>query len=98
MPVSSSRSGSRSHGARWQTLVMLTALAGVLLWAKLRLVSNMPRSVYADPKPAAPRPEPRAGAASGPGLDSRQAPAVDASAQSAGGVQGDAPGSANPGR
>ncbi len=26
------------------------ALAGVLIWAKLRLVSNVPRSVYADPK------------------------------------------------
>jgi hypothetical protein len=31
-------------------MLALGAVAGILLWAKLRLVSNMPRSVYADPK------------------------------------------------
>jgi hypothetical protein len=31
-------------------MLALGAVAGILLWAKLRLVSNMPRSVYAEPK------------------------------------------------
>jgi hypothetical protein len=102
MRASNSRSGSRPHGARWQTLVMLTALAGVLLWAKLRLVSNMPRSVYADPK-AAGRADLRPDAAPGPGRDSRQAPArgtspVDSSAHDSGGTQDRDSGTQLPGR
>ncbi len=31
-------------------LLCLGALAGVLIWAKLRLVTDIPRSAYADPK------------------------------------------------
>lgn len=44
------------HGPRLCTtrslslLLCLGALAGVLIWAKLRLVTDIPRSAYADPK------------------------------------------------
>lgn len=31
-------------------LLCLGALAGVLIWAKLRLVTDIPRSAYADPR------------------------------------------------
>ena len=31
-------------------LMCLGALAGVLIWAKLRLVTDIPRSAYADPR------------------------------------------------
>ncbi len=31
-------------------LFCLGALAGVLIWAKLRLVTDIPRSAYADPR------------------------------------------------
>lgn len=31
-------------------LFCLGALAGILIWAKLRLVTDIPRSAYADPK------------------------------------------------
>ncbi|HLO41995.1 MAG TPA: hypothetical protein VK176_13295 [Phycisphaerales bacterium] len=43
---------SKFQGPRRGVAFMLAlgALAGVLLWAKLRLVSNMPRSVYAQPR------------------------------------------------
>ncbi|MCC6427034.1 MAG: hypothetical protein IT435_09465 [Phycisphaerales bacterium] len=44
-------------------ILAMVALAGVLLWAKLRLVSNMPRSVYAEPKAKAVDPAPASGAA-----------------------------------
>jgi hypothetical protein len=32
------------------SILALSAVAGLLLWAKLRLVANIPRSVYADPE------------------------------------------------
>lgn len=32
------------------SVVMFAMVFGLLIWAKLRLVSGMPRSVYADPK------------------------------------------------
>ncbi len=31
-------------------LIALTAVAGLLIWAKLRLVTNFPRTVLADPE------------------------------------------------
>ncbi|KAA0216746.1 MAG: hypothetical protein DYG94_06220 [Leptolyngbya sp. PLA3] len=31
-------------------LLALTAVAGLLIWAKLRLVTNFPRTVLADPE------------------------------------------------
>lgn len=31
--------------------VAMAAVAGLLIWSKLRLVSDIPRSAYADPKP-----------------------------------------------
>ena len=31
-------------------MLCLGALAGVLIWAKLRLVTDIPRSAYADPR------------------------------------------------
>jgi hypothetical protein len=34
-------------------LLCLGALAGVLIWAKLRLVTDIPRSAYADPNETA---------------------------------------------
>ena len=94
MPVPNTR--SRSRGARWQTLVALTALAGVLLWAKLRLVSNMPRSVYADPKPAVPRPDPRSSDAASSVVPGH-APSDDGHAENADGG-GDTPASTLPSR
>ncbi len=35
-------------------LLCLGALAGVLIWAKLRLVTDIPRSAYANPREAFP--------------------------------------------
>lgn len=35
------------------------ALAGVLIWAKLRLVENIPRSAYAEPDRALNEPDPQ---------------------------------------
>lgn len=39
---------------RWKGLrtsvIAFTALAGLLIWAKLRLVTNFPRTVLADPE------------------------------------------------
>jgi len=44
---------SRKPHARFVTsLALMGALAGVLIWSKLRLSTNMPRSAYADPKDA----------------------------------------------
>lgn len=43
---------SKSHWHRLRTnLFALTAVAGLLIWAKLRLVTNFPRTVLADPEP-----------------------------------------------
>lgn len=40
----------RTRGMRRAGFAMsLMAVAGVLIWAKLRLVTNIPRSVYAEP-------------------------------------------------
>lgn len=40
--------------SRWKVLrsnvIAFTALAGLLIWAKLRLVTNFPRTVLADPE------------------------------------------------
>lgn len=42
---------SKSHWHRLRTnLFVLTAFAGLLIWAKLRLVTNFPRTVLADPE------------------------------------------------
>lgn len=46
------RRARRGNARRLATAIALSGLAAVLLWGKLRLVSNMPRSVVADPKPA----------------------------------------------
>ncbi len=35
---------------RGRTVVALTALAGLLIWSKLRLVTDFPRTVLADPE------------------------------------------------
>ncbi len=44
---------SLSKHTRNLTLVLcMGMLAGVLIWAKLRLVTDIPRSAYADPKEA----------------------------------------------
>ena len=40
----------RTRGMRQAGFAMsLMAVAGVLIWAKLRLVTNIPRSAYAEP-------------------------------------------------
>ncbi|RMH14490.1 MAG: hypothetical protein D6695_01065 [Planctomycetota bacterium] len=44
-------SSCQSCQSRFRTsLLACTALAGLLIWAKLRLVTNFPRTVIADPK------------------------------------------------
>ncbi|MCA9278312.1 MAG: hypothetical protein H6815_06605 [Phycisphaeraceae bacterium] len=49
-------SGRSAHGFFRMSRLMTSSIAmfalvfGLLIWAKLRLVSGMPRSVYADPK------------------------------------------------
>ncbi|HRJ50389.1 MAG: hypothetical protein KF787_00715 [Phycisphaeraceae bacterium] len=40
----------RAVARRIAVAMAVGGLAAVLLWGKLRLVSNMPRSVYAEPK------------------------------------------------
>lgn len=45
--------GRRSHEKHARSLTFLLCLgmlAGVLIWAKLRLVTDIPRSAYADPE------------------------------------------------
>ena len=54
---------SRSH--RLASLVVVVVF-GLLLWAKLLLVTNHPRTAIADPKPAAP---PTASVAADPGAE-----------------------------
>ncbi|MDF1810045.1 MAG: hypothetical protein P1U42_10150 [Phycisphaerales bacterium] len=42
-----------SHGSYTRNLALMMCLgmlAGVLIWAKLRLVTDIPRSAYADPR------------------------------------------------
>ena len=46
---------------------MLLLALGLLLWARLKLVTDTPRMVYADPKAAATTEQPPAGVASGTG-------------------------------
>lgn len=38
------------HARSMTFLLCLGMLAGVLIWAKLRLVTDIPRSAYADPE------------------------------------------------
>jgi hypothetical protein len=46
---------SLTHHTRNLTLMLsLGMLAGVLIWAKLRLVTDIPRSAYADPREVQP--------------------------------------------
>ncbi len=63
----------RSYPRSLALMLGIGALAGVLLWAKLRLVSNVPRSVYADPK-AAGRASPGAAPSAGQQHDATQRP------------------------
>lgn len=50
-PNQSSKSSSGPfHARNFSLLLCLGALAGVLIWAKLRLVTDIPRSAYADPR------------------------------------------------
>ena len=49
---------SRSESSRRAVLVMGTmAVAGALIWSKLRLATDLPRSAYAVPEPASVEPE-----------------------------------------
>lgn len=49
----------RDRRARQAVFVLSAgALAGVLIWSKLRLVTDIPRSAYAVPENHAPHPEP----------------------------------------
>lgn len=41
------------HGRLAASLAFTGALAGVLIWSKLRLSTDMPRSAYADPRQSA---------------------------------------------
>lgn len=51
---------SRSRRARVWILVGIGFTVSLLLWAKLRLIGDIPRSVYADPKAqGSPEGEPR---------------------------------------
>lgn len=50
--------GNRARS--FSLLLCLGALAGVLIWAKLRLVTDIPRSAYADPREVM-TPDPNAG-------------------------------------
>ncbi|MFG0305461.1 MAG: hypothetical protein ACF8Q5_04525 [Phycisphaerales bacterium JB040] len=49
------------HGRLAASLAFTGALAGVLIWSKLRLSTDMPRSAYADPKDRALESPPQAG-------------------------------------
>lgn len=50
-PNQQSKLSSTPFRARnFSLLLCFGALAGVLIWAKLRLVTDIPRSAYADPK------------------------------------------------
>ncbi|MFT5423791.1 MAG: hypothetical protein ACI89L_001580 [Phycisphaerales bacterium] len=40
----------KPHAKFFTSLALMGALAGVLIWSKLRLSTNMPRSAYADPR------------------------------------------------
>lgn len=49
---------SRDRRSRHAAFVLSAgALAGVLIWAKLRLVENIPRSAYAEPDRAVNEPD-----------------------------------------
>lgn len=66
--TSSDRSQRQSGATRSLSLLLcLGALAGVLIWAKLRLVTDIPRSAYAEPKERSV--EPGADADDGHGAD-----------------------------
>ncbi len=50
-PISSKK--EKTHTRHTRSLVLMLSigmLAGVLIWAKLRLVTDIPRSAYADPR------------------------------------------------
>ncbi|MCC5823524.1 MAG: hypothetical protein JJU44_09585 [Planctomycetes bacterium] len=50
---------SRSESSRRAVFVMGTmAVAGALIWSKLRLATDLPRSAYAVPEPASVEPDP----------------------------------------
>ena len=44
------RPSHQKHARPLTFLLCLGMLAGVLIWAKLRLVTDIPRSAYAEPK------------------------------------------------
>ena len=46
-------SNFNAHLRNFSLLLCLGMLAGVLIWAKLRLVTDIPRSAYADPRETA---------------------------------------------
>jgi hypothetical protein len=48
MRVKGPHSGNATRS--FSLLLCLGALAGILIWAKLRLVTDIPRSAYADPR------------------------------------------------
>lgn len=56
----------KPHAKFFTSLALMGALAGVLIWSKLRLSTNMPRSAYADPKDSQVEPDAAAGTASDP--------------------------------
>ncbi len=59
---------ARSEHTRRAVFVMGTmAVAGVLIWSKLRLATNIPRSAYAVPEPRAVEPGAGEGADEGEG-------------------------------
>lgn len=51
----------RTPGGSLRSLLFFGGLVSLLIWGKLRLVSNVPRTAYAEPDPALhapPEPEP----------------------------------------
>jgi len=56
----------KPHAKFFTSLALMGALAGVLIWSKLRLSTNMPRSAYADPKDAQVDPAPEPGTVTSP--------------------------------
>jgi hypothetical protein len=48
--------GRRLLPGRWFAIVLCGSLAGVLIWTKLRLATNVPRTAYAVPEQAEFRP------------------------------------------
>ena len=64
-----SRSSRRSQARSLLALGLITATAGMLIWAKLRLVSGLPRSAYAEPRERLPGETPATDAAALPNLD-----------------------------